>query len=176
MIQSNWYRICGLHIQNEGEMAAVWLAHDRDTDTVHLYDACLFKREVLAVIAEGLNARAKWIPIAWSAEAKDLADSLIQRGCNMMPEGVKESDTMIEIVSRDIAERQRTGRFKVDKRLKEWEDEFKTFYRQEAKVPKEGYPLMSATRLVMNPEVLPYAKRQSTSRRHSVNYPKVATI
>ena len=134
MIAPEWRRICGLHCLDDGTVAAAWIAHDKDTDLVHLYDACVFKREVLAVIAEGLNARGRWIPVAWAE--KDMAEKLLDRGCNMLPDPVVDTDTVAEVVSRDIWERMRSGRFKVDRRLKEWLDEFKAFDRQEGKVPR----------------------------------------
>src|SRR3546814_4945820 len=111
-----------------------------------MYDCCVFRREVLAVIAEGLNARGRWIPVAWESALKDMADKLLDRGCNVLPEPVKDTDALAEVTSRDIEERMRSGRFKVDKRLAEWLDEFRAFSRRDAKVPRTGYPLMSATR------------------------------
>ena len=83
MIEDHWQRIAGIHKKPNGEIAAVWLARDPDTDVVRVYDACLFKKEVLAVIAEGLNARGRWVPISW--KDKELAAALDERGCNMSP-------------------------------------------------------------------------------------------
>lgn len=174
MIAPEWRRIAALHCQDDGEMAAVWMAHDRTADVIHLYDACVFRREVLAVIAEGLNARGRWIPVAWESASKDVADKLLDRGSNMLPDAVKDTDSMAEVTSRDIWERMRSGRFKVDKRLAEWLDEFKSFSRREAKVPRAGHPLMSATRHGV--AMLEYARRQAPKGLKTVNYPKLAVI
>ena len=173
MIDSSYRRIAGVHVQEDGTVAAVWVALDKDTDCVHLYDCAKFSREVLAVIGEGLNARGRWIPIAWEKSAKDMADKLLDRGCNMLPEPSTDTDAMAEVVSRDVWERMRTDRFKVDKRLAEWLDEYRTFYREDSQVPKTGHPLMSATRHAISQ--LEYARRQMKGKK-TVNYPKVAMI
>lgn len=150
MIEPNWPRIAGLHCRDDGTLAVVWLAHDSKTDVIHLYDACLFKREVMAVIAEGLNARGRWIPIAWEEKSgKEISEELTKRGCGILGVGIKETDAMAEVVSREIWERMRSGRFKVDRRLSEWLDEFKGFSREDSKVPRSSFPLMAATRLAI---------------------------
>lgn len=173
MISSDCKRIAAIHCQDDGDIGAVWTALDPGTDTIHLYDCCVFRREVAAVIAEGLNARGRWIPIAWEDSDKDMSDKLLDRGCNMLFEGYKDADTLSEVNSREIWERMRTGRFKTDKRLSEWLDEYKTFYRKDSQVPKTSHPLMSATRhAVAN---LDHAKRQSTKRRQN-NYPNLAIL
>lgn len=176
MIQSHWRRIGGLHMSADGQLAAVWLAHDKDTDTIHLYDACVFKREVPAVIAEGINARGRWIPIAWEKDSKELAENLLDRGCNTLPESdaVKDTEQMAEITSRDIQERMRSGRFKVEKRNKEWLDEFDSFQRQDTKVPRDSHPLMAATRHAM--ASLNWAKRQSSNKKAQKASPDLAII
>jgi hypothetical protein len=174
MIAPEWRRIAGLQVQAFGEVAAVWLAHDKDSDVVHCYDACIFRREVLAVIAEGLNARGRRIPMAWEPDAKDMADKLLDRGCNMLPKFEKHTEAMAEFVSRDIWERMRSGRFKVDKRLKEWLDEFNSFSRKDAKVPLETHPLMAATRHAM--AQIDYALRLEPKRTKGNNFPKVSIL
>lgn len=174
MIEPNWKRIAGIHVQDDGTIAVVWLAHDKDADTVHLYDACVFRREVLAVISEGLNARGRWIPVAWEDSAKDMAEKLLERGSNTLPEGYKDTDAIAEVHSRDIWGRMRSGRFKVDRRLKEWLDEFQSFNRQDSKVPRDSHPLMAATRHAM--AQIQFARRQAPKRGQNINYPKAAIL
>lgn len=172
MIAPEWRRIAGLRVQPDGDMAAVWLAHDKETDTLHLYDACLFRREVMAVICEALNARGRWVPVAWADKA--VSDELLKRGCTMTHEPHKETDAIAEVISRDIWERMRSGRFKVDKRLGEWLEEFKTYSRDGAKVPVSSHPLMTATRCAVG--MLEYAKRQAPRRKKGGVHPQVAII
>lgn len=174
MMQPEWRRIAGIHVQNDAEMGVVWLAHDKTTDTIHLYDACLFKREVMAVIAEGLNARGRWVPIAWESSAKDFAEKLLERGCNTLHDPVSETEAMAEVLTRDISERMRTGRFKVDKRLAEWLTEFKSHRRDDSKVPRTSSPLMSATRYAV--AALEYARRQGPKSKTGNNFPRLSIL
>ena len=173
MIEPTWKRIAGIHVQKGGDIAAVWLALEPNTDLIKVYDACLFKSEVPVVIAEGLNARGRWIPIAWEKGAKEISDQLLDRGCNMTYESNDDSDWTAETVTRDIWERMRTQRFQADKRLKNWADEFKTFSRDEQKIPRDSFPLMSATRHAV--ALISYAKRLST-KSNKLKYPKSGII
>jgi len=172
---NNSRRIAGVHTQDDGIIGAVWLAHDKETDVIEVYDACAFRREPLAVMAEGLVARGRWIPIGWHKDDKEFADKLLERGCNMLPEPSEASEAMAEVLSREILERRDTGRFVVVNRLKNWLDEA-TYVRSEGKVPTNGYPLMSATLHAY--AQLDYAKRQakrSPGEKH-VNAPRVAIV
>lgn len=141
----------------------MWLAHDRVSDVLHLYDCAVFKREVFAVIAEGLNARGRWIPVAWREEDEEIVKKLKERGCKTLSEGYKDQPAVSEMTSRDLWERMRTGRFKVDQRNAEWLDEFRSFYREDGQVPQESFPLMSATRHAIGQ--LKKAKRSETPNK-----------
>lgn len=175
MIQSYWRRISGVHLQEDGATACVWLAHDRHTDVVHLYDCAVFRREVLAVIAEGLSARGRWIPVAWRKEDKALADDLLERGVNIISEPCEDNDGFTEIITRDLWGRMRSGRLKVDKRLSEWMDEFKDFRRHEQKVPETGFPLMAATRhaIAMHDA---WARAESPPSAMGANHPNLTVV
>lgn len=173
MIEPHWKRIAGLHAGDDGTIGVVWLAHDPDGDYIRVYDSCVFKREVLAVIAEGLNARGRWIPIAWRKDDKDTSDSLLNKGCRMTYEPAQDTDTIAEVVSRDIWERMRTGRMTVDKRLGDFREEFKAFELDKNKIPRDGFPLMSATRHAI--ERLDYAKRRET-KTHQKNFVRMAIV
>jgi hypothetical protein len=173
VIESHWKRIAGMCVEPDGSIALVWMALDRDTDTVHLYDTAVFQREVLAVVAQGINARGRWIPVAW--RDKDIADKLLnEHGVNIIPEGIKETKTSAEVSARDVWERMRTGRFKVDRRLGDWVQASKQFYRDDSQIPLVGHPLMSATRFAI--ERLDYARAQSVRRIQSMTYPKLAIV
>jgi hypothetical protein len=64
-LPEHWARICGLDFGWGHPTAAVWMAHDRDTDTLHVYD-CYRKSEATPVIhSAAINARGKWIPVSW---------------------------------------------------------------------------------------------------------------
>jgi len=172
VIEPHWSRIAGLHCQADGDIAAAWLAHDKETDCVHLYDCFLFRREVLAVVADGLKVRGAWIPIAWAPGGKDIVGRLLERGCNTLTEPVMDSPALAEANSLDIWERMRTGRFKASRQLESWLEEFKAFGRREGQVPLDGYPMMSATRHAV--AMLPWALRRV--KRGKNNYPETAIV
>jgi len=144
MIEAHMKRIAGMHVCDDGTIALVWLGHDSVVDEIILYDSCIFKREIPLVIAEGINARGRWIPIAWTH--KQMSDDLLNRGCKMLPDPAEDSQAMSEVISRDIWERMRTKRFKVSKRLRDWFDEAESFDRNKNKIPRDSHPLMAATR------------------------------
>jgi len=167
-------RIAAIEVDQEGLTAAVWLGYDKISDVVTLYDCCKFNAEVLAVISEGLNARGRWIPIVWNVTSQDFRDKIAERGCNTLYDGYKESPQLAEMASRDIEERMRTGRFKVDRRLAEWLQEFQLFSKEGGKIPKAGYPLMAATRYAM--ANLKRAKRLQTARASQTTHRRIAMI
>lgn len=171
MIEPSWKRLCGISVQDEGQIGAVWVAVDPMTDAIHLYDACVFRLEVISVIAEGLNARGRWVPIAWEKSAKAMRDKLEERGCRTMSEPYDETPAIAEVISRDIWERMRSGRFKVDKRLQVWLDEFKSFQRVDGKIPEEGYPLQAATRAAVS-----QAQHGKRMESRKLNKPQAARI
>lgn len=173
-MSDQWRRIAGIEVEEDGKVAAIWIGHDKLSDVVTLYDACKFNAEVLAVISEGLNARGRWIPIAWNVTSKDFSDKIMERGCNVLFEGLKESPQMAEIASRDIEERMRTGRFKVDRRLAEWLSEFELFSKQGGKIPVSGYPLMAATRYAIGQ--LDLAKKLQSPRKLKTNTRRISMI
>ena len=172
MIDPSLKRIAGMHVCEDGSIAIVWLAHDSIVDEITLYDSCVFKREIPLVIAEGINARGRMIPIAWTH--KQMADDLLNRGCKMLPDPAEDSDAMSEITWRDIWERMRTKRFKVVRRLKDWEDEARTFNREKNKIPKDSHPLMAATRIAVSQ--IKMAKRINTVKKASKPERRVAVI
>lgn len=174
MIDRNWRRIAAIHVQPDGSVGAVWVAHDKTSDVIHVYDCCVFRREVLAVVVEGLNARGRWIPIAWAKSAKKLADQLSERGCNMLIDGIDDDDATAELMTREIWERMRTGRFKVDKRLGEWAAEFKSYGRRDSKIPQDSFLLMTATRYACS-RLTEARRRLSTIKKQSI-YPKLAVV
>lgn len=150
MLKQDWPRVAAIAPDGDGVIGAVWLAYERDTDTVHCYDACLFDRLHLAVSAEGLNARGRFLPVAWPAKQALFKDEFLNRGVNMMHDAADDSDAMAEIISRTMLERMQTGRWRVERRLTEWLDQFAKAQRIEGPVAKAtGIPLMAASRYAL---------------------------
>ena len=171
MIDPSLKRIAGMHVCEDGSIALVWIAYDKDGDHCQLYDSCVMKREVPAVIAESINARGRWIPVAWNN--KEMADQLLERGCKMIPEESDETDAIAEVTTRDIWERMRTKRFHVDKRLKDWAEEVQSATRDKNRIPRDSYPLVAATRYAIRR--LSYARRLQP-KRAALNKPRIAII
>lgn len=146
MIREDQKRICGLHTEENGDYAAVWMAQNPETGRIRVYDCALFRQgEVPAVVAESLNARGRWIPVAWNNPV--LADELMKKHrCRMLPDQCPDTGPAVEIASRELQQRMRARTFTVDEICGEWLDEFKRFTRFDSRVPTEGFPLMAATR------------------------------
>lgn len=162
-------RICGIEMQESGDIAAVWIAFNPETDLTQVYDCFKFqKNEVMAVVASALRARGLRIPVAW--KNPEFAEALKKEGCLMIPYPATETDEMADMVSREIFERMRTGRFKVDSRLGEWKEEMQMFSREDNKIPKNSFPLMAATRHAI--AMLKFARGEGQKSKPA--YPKLA--
>lgn len=170
-IGPDWPRIAGVHLVENGDMGAVWLACDPISQSVNLYDCGVFKYEVLPVLADALNCRGRWIPIAWEKGAKTLSDKLLNdMGCNMLPEPCDDKTGVAEVMARDLWGSIRAGNFRVDDRCKDWMAELDSFrFEGGGQLPKEGFPLMAATRHAMT--MLSYAKRQFQASKYSTRAP-----
>lgn len=163
-IPSHWPRICGLDFGWDHPTAAVWIAWDRDNDTVHIYDCYRVREATPMTHAMAVNARGKWIPVAWPHDGLQhdkgsgdaLADQYRKHGVNMLkdrathppqkgePEG--SGGNGVEAGLMDMLDRMQTGRFKVAKHLQDWWEEFRLYHREDGKIVKECDDLMSATR------------------------------
>lgn len=174
MIEPTWKRIAGFHLEEDGTLGAIWLAHDDVASVVHLYDAALFKREVPAVICEGIAARGRHFPMAWRKKDSAMAEKLDEAGVYTMPDPCADDPAMAEVISRDIWQRLRTGQFRVERRVGEWLDEYRKFYREGQAIPKAGFPLMAATRHAI--EMLPYAQAEFGARQSSTNHPEMSIV
>lgn len=164
-IPDHWPRICGMDIGWDHPTAAVWIAWDRDTDTIHVYDAYRVKLETPVVHAAAIKARGGWIPVAWPHDGLQhdvgsgamIAKQYRELGVNMMrqksthaPEKGKKEGTGgygVEAGVMDMLARMQTGRFKVAYHLNDWFEEFRLYHRQDGLIVKKGDDLMSATRM-----------------------------
>jgi pyruvate carboxylase len=98
---------------------------------------------------------------------------LQERGCNMI-EPLKEDDASAEITSNEIRQRMVTKRFKVPKRVVEWLDEYKTFFRTDTTVPRDSHPLMAATRYAV--AQITWARQLRAKGKKQINHPRLAMI
>lgn len=164
-IPSHWPRICGMDIGWDHPTAAVWMAWDRDTDTIHVYDVYRVRQMTPVVHAAAIKARGSWIPVAWPHDglqhdtgsgaiiAKQYRDQgvlmLRQKATHAPERGKKEGTGGYGVEAGVLAmfDRMQTGRFKVASHLNDWFEEFRMYYRQEGLIVKKDDDLMSATRM-----------------------------
>jgi len=69
-IPNHWPRICGMDYGWDHPTTAAWIAWDRDSDIVYIYDSYTQAKEVPAVHAAAINARPKWIPVIWPRDGR----------------------------------------------------------------------------------------------------------
>ena len=158
-IAAHWARICGLDIGWDHPTAAVWLAWDRDTDTVHVYDCYRVKEQTPVVHAAAIKARGEWIPVAWPHDGLQhdkgsgvpIAEQYRKQGVAMLPEKATFIDGAngVEAGVMDMLDRMKTGRFKVAAHLNDFWEEFRLYHRKDGQIVKEGEDIMSAVRYAL---------------------------
>ncbi len=159
-----WPRIVGIDFGWDHPTAVVWIAWDRDNDVVHVYDAYRAKETTPIIHAATINAKGKWIPVAWPHDAlqhdkgsgETLANQYRKLGVNMLKDkathpplkGEEEGTggNGVEAGLMEMLERMQTGRLKVAEHLNEWFDEFRMYHRKDGKLVKIDDDLLSATR------------------------------
>lgn len=155
-IPGHWPRIVGMDLGWDHPTAAVWLAWDRDTDTLYVTDTYRQREETPVVHAAAIKARGPWIPVAWPGDAaargKDGAEPLVdqyrEQGITALPERAQfpGGGVSVEAGLMDILDRMKTGRLKVFGHLNDWWEEFRLFHRENGKIFKERDDVMDAMR------------------------------
>jgi len=160
-----WRRLAALDFGWDHGTAVVWLAHDLDSDIVHVTDVYKVREQTPIVHAAAIKARGAWIPVAWpfdglaheSGSGKTLADLYRQQGVNMLPthathpplpgkkEGTSGYSTETGIL--DMLDRMQTGRLKVFSTLTAFKDEYELYHRKEGLIVKKNDDIMSAARV-----------------------------
>lgn len=163
VLPDHWPRICGIDFGFDHPFAAVWLAWDRDTDTIYIYDVFKNRQGTPRTHAPVISSRGPWVPVAWPHDglqhSKDsgiqLAEQYRAAGLNMLheraqyeetPDGGQNSRFSVEAGIMDMLERMNTGRFKVFSHLADWWEEFRMYHRKDGKIVAKDDDAMSATR------------------------------
>jgi hypothetical protein len=156
---AHWPRIAGLDFGWDHPTAAVWMAWDRDADVVHVYDCYRLREQTPVVHAAALNARGRWIPVAWPHDGLQhepgsgvtLAQQYREQGANLLPDKAVFADgsNSVEAGVLDLLDRMKTGRFKVAAHLGDWWEEFRLYHRKNGQIVKIGDDLMAATRYAL---------------------------
>lgn len=179
-IPAHWPRIVGIDFGWDHPTAAVWLAWDRETDTVHVYDAYRVKEATPLIHAHAIKSKGPWIPVAWphdglqhdKGSGEALADQYRKHGVAMLKERATHAPRKgeaegtggngVEAGLMDMLDRMQTGRFKVARHLRDWFDEFRMYHREDGKIVKVNDDLLSATRYAVMS--LRFAKVQTVAR------------
>ncbi|MFA5630335.1 MAG: terminase family protein [Porticoccaceae bacterium] len=164
-LPDHWPRIAATDFGWDHPSASVWLAWDRDTDTIYVYDCIKVRETTPAKQAPFIKSRGEWIPMAWPHDGLQhdkgsgfqLADQYRSAGVNMLHEmaqfpetgdesGHKSSRVSVEAGLLALLNLMETGKFKVFSTLNEWFGEFRIYHRKNGKVVKLQDDLMAATR------------------------------
>lgn len=160
-----WARIVGMDFGWDHPTAAAWLAWDRDTDTVYVYDAYRAKQQPAAVHAAAIIARGSWIPVAWPPDGnqhekgggEQLAQQYRQLNLAMLNEHARYPETNTETESpssrvsveagvADMLTRFQTGRLKVAAHLQDVFEELALYHREDGRIVKINDDIISAIR------------------------------
>lgn len=155
-LPDHWPRIAAVDFGIDHPAAAVWMAWDRDTDTVYVYDAWREKGRTVNEQALILRSRGAWIPVAWPHDGLQrdkgsgvtLAAQLRAAGVNALPNRASFADgnSGVEAGLADMLTRMQERRFRVFNHLTDWFEEFRLYHRKDGQVVKANDDLMSATR------------------------------
>jgi hypothetical protein len=135
-IPLHWPRGYGLDV-GWNRTAAVWGAHDRDTDSVYLWSEHYRGQAEPSVHAAAIRARGEWMqgavdPAARGRGQKD-GEQLLQNYIDLGLQLTK-ADNGVEAGLFDVWERLSTGRLKVYRTLQSWLGEYRLYRRGERAV------------------------------------------
>lgn len=130
--------------------AAVWLAHDRETDTVYLYDEYYKGEAEPAIHASAIRSRGDWIPGVIDPASRGrnqhdgtkLFEKYTQEGLHLTP-----ADNAVEAGIYEVWQRLSTGRLKVFSTCTKWLQEFRLYHRDDkGRIVKKHDHGLDATR------------------------------
>lgn len=186
-IPEHWPRIVGIDFGWNHPTAAVWLAHDVETDTIYLYDSYRKAEEVPIIHAAAIRSRGEWMPVAWPLDGLQtekgtgvpLKELYRKQGLKMLFEHAKYSDdrgNKVEPGVLDILQRMQTGQFKVFSNQTEWIEEFRLYHRKDGKIMPIFDDLMAATRYAVM--MLRHAKTRTASgaKGGKINYRPIGIV
>lgn len=155
-IPAHWPRICALDFGWDHPTAATWLAWDRDTDTVYVYDCYRAKEQTPVIHAAVIKSKGDWIPVAWphdglqhdKGSGEQLAKQYRDQGLNMLKERAtfEDGSNGLEAGVTEMLIRMQTMRLRVFSHLNEWFEEFRLYHRKDGRIVKENDDILSSTR------------------------------
>tara|TARA_R110000782_G_scaffold44790_1_gene99938 strand:- start:227 stop:970 length:744 start_codon:yes stop_codon:yes gene_type:complete len=149
LIPKHWRKSYGLDV-GWNRTAAIWSAHDLDSDTVYLYSEHYRGQVEPSVHAAAIRARGDWIPgvIDPAANGRSQIDGQrmyeLYRGLGLH---LTLADNSVEAGIYAVWERLSTGRMKVFSTMSNWFSEYQDYHRDDnGKIAKEDDHAMDATR------------------------------
>lgn len=170
VLPAHWPLVYGMDVGWK-KTAAVWGAHDRDSDIVYLWSEHYRGEAEPSVHAHAIRARAHWIQGVIDTAARGrsqidghtLMDLYRELGLH-----IHNADKSVEAGLQAVWERLSTGRLKVFSTMRNWLAEYRLYRRDDkGKIVKEFDHLMDATRyLIMSGLVIATTKPydQGTAR------------
>lgn len=169
-IPAHWPRIVGVDFGIDHPSALAWLAWDRDTDTIYVYDCWRESNKTPAEQALVYRPRGAWIPVAWphdGLQRKQAGNALVQiakqyaqAGMTMLPNKATYEDGTygLEAGVAEMLQRMQSRRLRVFSHLNDWFEEFRMYHRKDGQIVPMMDDLLSATRYAMM--MRRYAKTQ----------------
>lgn len=158
-IPNHWPRIIGVDFGYDHPAAATWLAWDRDSDTIYVTDEFKLRESSPVMQAPLLNAKGKWMPIAWphdglqhdKGSGEQLAEIYRKHGVNLLPERAtfEDGSNGLEAGIMEMLDRMRTGRWKVFQTCGGWLEEFRMYHRKNGIIVKLKDDAISSSRYGM---------------------------
>lgn len=156
-LPDHWPRIVGLDFGVDHPAALVWMAWDRDTDTIYVYDCWRERGKTIADMALVYRPRGDWIPVAWphdglqrdkGGSGKQLAVQAKEAGMSTLGEhATHESGGYgLEAGVSDMLQRMQSRRLRVFSHLNQWFEEFRMYHRKDGVIVPLMDDILSATR------------------------------
>lgn len=152
-----WAYIIGGDFGWDHPQAWVLMGWDRDLDIIHVIDSFKARETTPATAASRIRQWGEWIPTAWphdgyihdKGSGDELATQYRDFGVNMLHEHATHPTGGFgtEAGVSEMLNRMQLGKFKVNKYLRDWWDEFHGYHRDQGKIVKTRDDLMSASRI-----------------------------
>ncbi len=178
-IPAHWPRIVGIDFGIDHPTAAVWLAWDRDTDTLYVTDTYRVKDTGIVTHSAAIRSRGDWVPVAWphdglqrdKGSGQQLAVQYKAQGLSMLKDRAtfEDGSNGLEAGVAQMLERMQTRRLRVFSHLSEWFEEFRLYHRKDGLIVAKIDDLLAATRYGMM--MRRHAKTQSEASSRGFTAP-----
>lgn len=147
-----WPRAYGMDV-GWNRTAAIWGAHDRDSDIVYLYSSHYRGQAEPSVHTAAIKARGDWIPGAIDPASKGRSqrdgEQLLQDYVNLGLQ-LTTANNGVESGLYQVWERMSSGRLKVFKSMNDWLTEYRIYRRDDkGQIVKHDDHAMDATRYLI---------------------------